>query len=102
MFAPIDKLTLNLKHGGKRRFSYETKASMSFIPMNRTSYGTQSRKERRLLCESMFILTDRRTLILKKGGKRTFSYETKESMSIIPVSITSLLCPIKKENKIIM
>ena len=34
-------------------------------------------KKKRLLCESMFVATDKQTLIQKNGRKRSFSYETK-------------------------
>ena len=39
--------------------------------------GSQSLKDRRLLHESMFIQIDKWTLILKNGGRKSFSYETK-------------------------
>ena len=53
-------------------------------------YCAQSRKEMRLLCESMFVLIDGRTLILKNGGKKSFSCETKALMSFIPMRRMSL------------
>ena len=43
-------------------------------------HDDQTWKEMKLLCESMFILIDKRTLILKNGRKRSFSYEMKASM----------------------
>ena len=36
----------------------------------------------RLLCESMFIPIDKRTLILKNSGKWSFSYESKASIDL--------------------
>ena len=42
--------------------------------------GAKSLKEKRLLCEFVFIPTDRQTLIPKNGGKCGFSYETKGSI----------------------
>ena len=77
-FFPNNKLNLTLKNDGKRSFSYETKASMSIIPMSRMSYWYQSWKERRLLCESEFVLIEKRSLIPKNRGKKSFSYETKD------------------------
>ena len=65
-------------------------------------YGVQSLKEWRLLYESVFSLIDKWTSTLKNGGKRSFFYETKESMSLIPISRMSLWCPIMKKKKIIM
>ena len=48
-------------------------------------YGVQSWKEKRLLHESLFVLIDRHSLILKNGGEKSFSYETKALMSFIPM-----------------
>ena len=50
------------------------------------AYGAQSWNEKRILCESVFVSIDKWTLILKNGGKKSFSYETKGSMSFIPIS----------------
>ena len=94
-------MNFNSKHDGKRTFSFETKASMSFIPMIRMS-SCQSWKEKRLLCESVFVLVYKQSLILKNGGKRSFSYEMKASMSFNLISKTSLRCPIMKRKVIIM
>ena len=51
----------------KTKLSYETKALMPFIPISRRAYGAQTSKEKRLLCESVFVLIDTQTLILKIG-----------------------------------
>ena len=48
-------MNINSKNGGKGCFSYETKASIPFIPIGEWICGTQSVKERRLVCESEFI-----------------------------------------------
>ena len=37
MFVPLDKWTITLKNDGKRSFSFETKALISFILMRRIS-----------------------------------------------------------------
>ena len=83
VFVLIDKWTLTQKNGGKKSFSYEIKALMSFIPIERQTlilkmveievslskpehqyylsqrgecvYGAYSWKEWRLLCESEFM-----------------------------------------------
>ena len=62
------KRILILKNNGKRSFSNETKASMSFIPIRRTSLWFTIIKKMRLLAESIFIEIDKQTLILKNGG----------------------------------
>ena len=82
MFVSIDKQTLIVKNGGKRSISYETNTLMSFILMSRMSLWSQSWNKKRLLYESVFVLIDKWTFILKNGGKKSFSYETKSSMSL--------------------
>ena len=51
----------------KKSFSYETKASIHLSQQVECIYGTQSWKEKKLLYESMFVLIDRQSLILKYG-----------------------------------
>ena len=65
-------------------------------------YVTQSWKERRLLCVSVFVLIDKQTLIQKNGEKTCFSYKIKASMLFIPMKGMSLCFPIKKRKKIVM
>ena len=57
-------MDFNTKNYKKRSFSYETKASMSFIPIS-----AQSWKKRRLLCESVFVPIGKWTLTLKMMEK---------------------------------
>ena len=66
------------------------------------AYGTQTWKERRLLCEFVFVIIHTQTLILKNGWKKCISYETKASMSFITMSRKSLWCQIMKRKEIIM
>ena len=65
-------------------------------------YGAQSWKERGLLYEFMIVLIDKWTLTLKNNGRRSFSYETKASISFIPIQRMTLWCPIMKTKEIIM
>ena len=65
-------------------------------------YGAQSWKEKRLLCESLFVLIDRWTLILKNCGNKSFLNETKESMSYIPIMKMTLWCSITKKKEVAM
>ena len=60
-------------------------------------YGAQSWKKKRLLYESVFVTIKKWTLILKNGGRRSFAYETKATMSFIQMSRTSLWCPIMEK-----
>ena len=75
-------MNLNSKNGRNRRFSYETKESISFIPTRRMCLCFLIMKTWRLLCEFKFIPIDKGTLILKKGGKWSFSYETKVTIHL--------------------
>ena len=65
-------------------------------------YGTQSWKQWRLLCESIFVLINQRTLTLKNNWNKSFSYETKASMSFAQMRKMSLWCPIMKRKGITM
>ena len=54
--------------------------------------------ERRLLCESVLVPIDKRISIIKNAKKKGLSYETKASMSFIPMGKMSLWHPIMKRN----
>ena len=75
---------------------------MLFIPIVRISLWFLIIKKRRLLCEIVFVPINKRTLIPKNGGKRSFSFETKASLSFILIKRLCLWCPILKGKKIIM
>ena len=62
---PNWKTNFNSKNGRKISFSYETKPSISFIPIGECVYGAQSWNEKILLCKSVFITIERRISILK-------------------------------------
>ena len=74
---PNWKTYFNSKIGNKKSFSFETKASISLIPMREHVYNAQSRNETRLLYESMFILIERRTSILKLVTREVFLLKPK-------------------------
>ena len=71
------KTNFNSKIGNKRSFSSETKASISLIPTRTMCSSFQSWRERRLLCESMFIAIGRRTSILKLVIRKVFIMKPK-------------------------
>ena len=102
MFVRIDKRILTLKNGGKRSFSYETKASKPFIPISRMNLWCASWKEKILLCNSKFVPIETRSLIPKIEGKRRFFYKTKDPMSFVLTRKMSLWCSIMKKKEIIM
>ena len=77
MFIPIDGWTLILKNGGKWNFSYKTKESIHLSQKEEWICGTRSLKERRLLCESMFIPIERWTSILKMATREVFLMKPK-------------------------
>ena len=95
-------MNFNSKNGKRRCFSYETKASISSIPM----------RKMRLWC----LITKRKEIILwirvgrnrpmninsKNGAKRCFSYEIKASIPFIPMRRMCLRCPIMKWKEIMM
>ena len=72
MFILINRRTLVPKNGGKKSFSYETKASIHLSQWGEWICGAQSLKERRLLCESVFIPIEKWTLILKMVEREVF------------------------------
>ena len=74
---PNWKMSFNSKNGRKTRFSYETKASKSLIAIGKCVDSDQSRKERRLLCESMFITIEKRTSTLELVIKEVFIIKLK-------------------------
>ena len=62
----------NSKNGRKGCFSYETKAWISFIPIRRIRLWCLITKKKRLLCDSVFVKIDQRTLILKMVEREVF------------------------------
>ena len=85
----------------EKKLSCKTKAPMSFVPIRRMSFCFKTWKERRLLRESMINSIYKQILILKIGGKRSFSYKVEKSMSFIPIRRMSLCFKIMKRKEII-
>ena len=90
------------KMGGREAFLMKPMHQYHLSQWGEWVYDSQSWKERRLLHESMFIQIDKWTLILKNGEKRSFSDETKASMSFIPIKGMSLWFTITRRKEIIM
>ena len=65
-------MNFNSKYGSKRIFSCESKASIHLSQWGEWICGAQPLKEKRLLCESVFILIERRTLIQKMVEREVF------------------------------
>ena len=79
-----------LRNHAKKSFLNEPKTSMHLSKWVEYVYYAQSWKETRLLCVSVFVPIDKQTLTPKNDGEKSFSYETKASMSFILMSRTSL------------
>ena len=86
----------------RKAFPMKPKHQYHLFQWGEWVYLAQIWKERRLLCEFVFVLIDKWTLILKNDGKKSFCYETKASMSFILMRRMSLWCPIMKRKKITM
>ena len=90
---PNWKANFNSKNGRKWSFSYETRASKSFTPIRRMCLWCWSWNEKRLLCEPMFIPTERQTSILKMVESDDFlvklkhqnRYHNKENVFMCPI-----------------
>ena len=99
VYVLVDKWTLTLKNGGTRSFSYETKASTSFVPMRRMCLWSPIMKRKEITMWTLFIPIDKWTLTLK-NNERSFSYLTKTLMSFTPTRRMSLWCQIMKRKAI--
>ena len=90
------KINFNFKHGGNSRFSYETKASISFIPMRRMCLLGPIIKRREIIMWTHFYANWKSNFNCKNGRKGCFSCETKPSITFIPIKGMCLWCPIMK------
>ena len=88
--------------GNKRSFSYETKASISLIPKGRMCLWCLITKRKEIIMWIDVCPNWNTNFNSKIGNKRSFSYETKSSISIIPKRRMCLRCPIMKRKEIIM
>ena len=77
VFAQINGQTLILKMVERKVFLMKPKHQHHLSQWGDRVYGTQFWKERRLLCESMFIPIDRQTLIVKMVEKNAFLMKPK-------------------------
>ena len=81
---PIWNANFNSKIGNKRSFSYETKASISLIPKRRMYLWCPIMKKKGIIMW-IHVYPNRNTNFNSKiGNKRSFYYETKASISLIP------------------
>ena len=99
---PNSQMNINTRKWWKDKLFLWNQALMSFILMSWVSLWCLNMIKKGLLCESVFVLVEKWTSILKNGCKRSFSYEPKASMSFIPKKRISLWFPIVKRKEIIM
>ena len=99
---PNWKTYFNSKIGNKKSFSYETKASISLIPKKRMCLWCPITKKKVIIMWIHVFSNWNSNFNSKIGSKRTFSYETKEAISLIPKRRMCLWCPITKRKEIIM
>ena len=96
------KMYFNSKIGIKKSFYYETKASISLFPTSRTCLWCPIVKRKEIIMWIHVYRNWKMNFNSKIGYKRSFSYETKASISLIPTSRMCLWCPIMKRMEIIM
>ena len=77
MLIPIDRWTSFPKMAERQVFLMKPKHQNHLSQWGEYDYGAQSWKERRLLCESMFIPIERRTSIQKMVEKQVFLMKPK-------------------------
>ena len=99
---PNWKAYFNSKIGNKRSSSYETKASISLIPERRMCLWSPITKKKIIITWIHDYPNWNTNFNSKICNKRSFSYETKASMSLIPKRRMCLWCPITKRKEIIM
>ena len=99
---PNWKTNFNSKNGNKRSFSYEMNASISLIPMRRMCLWCPILKRKDIVIWIHVYRNWKMNFNSKIGNKRSFSYETKASIPLIPTRRMCLWCPIKKKKEIIM
>ena len=91
----------NCKKGNKRSFSYDTKVSISLIPIRRTCLWCQIMKGNVIIARIYVYRNWKANFNSKIGNKRSLSYETKASISLIPTRRMCLWCPIMRRKEII-
>ena len=92
----------NSKIGNKRSFSYETKATISLIPKRKMCLSCPIMKGKEIIIWIPVYPNLNTNFNSKIGNKRSFSYETKASISLIPKRRMCLWFPITKRKEIIM
>ena len=95
-------MSFNSKIGNKRSFSYETKSSISIIPQRKKCLWCLITKKKVIIMWIHVYPKWNTNFNSKIGNKRSFSYETKASISLIPKRRMCLWSRITKRKDIIM
>ena len=91
---PNWKMHFNSKNYRKRSFSYETKASLSFIPIGRKNLWCPIVEWKEIVTWIQVYPNWKMNFNSKSGRKRSFYYETKALLSLITMSRMCLWFPI--------
>ena len=98
---PNWKMNFNCNKCGIRSFSYETKASILFIPMRRMCLWRRIMKWNEITMW-IHVYPNRKTYFNSKiANKSSFSYEIKALISLIPKRRMCFWCPITKRKEIL-
>ena len=93
---------INFENSRKGNCFYETKALISLIPKRRMCLWCPITKKKVIIMWIHVYPNWNTNFNSKIGNKRSFSYETKASISLIPKKRMCLWCPIMKRKEIIM
>ena len=99
---PNWKTYFNSKIGNKKGLYYETKASISLIPMRRTCLWCPIMKRKEIVMWIHVYRNWKSNFNSQISNKTSFSYESKASISLIPLGRMCLWFPIIKRKEIIM
>ena len=101
VFVQIERQTLILKNGWKKSFSYKTKALVSFIQMRRMSLWFLIMKRKEIITWIHVYANWEMNFDSRDGGKWSFSYETKVSISFVLIRRICSWCLIMERKEII-
>ena len=96
------KMNFNPKNGRKSSFFYEYKASISLIPMRRMCLWCSIMNVKEIIMSIRVCQNQQMSINSKNGRNKSFSYETKASISFIPMRKLCLWCLIMKRKEVIM
>ena len=99
---PSWKMNFGYKNGRKWSFSFETKASKSFISTSRMCLSCPILKRKEIIMWIQVYLNWKTNFNSRNSRKRNCSYETKALVSFFPIRRMWLWCPFLKKKEIII